>query len=178
MNKFLTVDSVGEIDDIDVDEDLFNDSETHDPEDENDAEGGERMPVGAQFVKKVEAFHCEICRLYSPINASTEESFVKKHCLTRSHLKAFIRHKDEEEKAQAAKEEEEEKNEGDEKEKTKDNDESVNETKNTDEEEHGEDKLWEDVDKDLGDLLREVEPNENDEDEEDESVLNIDIERY
>lgn len=47
-----------------------------------------------------------------------------------------------------------------------------------DEKEGQENKLWEDVDKDLGDLLREVEPHERDEDEEEnDSVLNIDIER-
>lgn len=181
LNKFLTVDSVGEIDDIDVEEeDLFNDSEVvQDGEDDAEANSTERLPVGAQFVKKVDAYQCELCRVCVAIT-DNEDTYVKKHCLTRGHLKAFIRHKDEEEKIQE--EFKKEKSVDDEKDKTEEADETVATTDDTVQktegeiDEQGEDKLWEDVDKDLGDLLREVEPDEHDEDEEDESVLNIDIE--
>lgn len=202
LNKFMTVDSVGEIDDeMDADvEALLNDA-TEDTEEEN--EDRERILVGGEFVKEVSAFYCELCENFASTEKTTLEEFSKKHCLQRSHLKAYLRHKEEEKNAQKRKEAKEKKKsesekkdgdvqeEGDEEKKpeneteTADNDEDKPAEQQEDEEQENEvdeaqadeQQLWEDVDKDLGDLLRHVEPEERDEDEENDSVLNIDIER-
>ena len=211
----MTVDSVGEIDEeMDADmEALLNETQINeDGSEENDDK--DRVPVGGEFVKEITAFYCEICEHYSA-DKTTLEAYKKKHCLQRSHLKAYLRYKEEEKLAKKRKEskerkksESERKEDEDDKDKTEeDKDEEVEEHEEHEEEEHDEDheeangedeeeeeeeheehededkegqedKLWEDVDKDLGDLLREVEPHERDEDEEEnDSVLNIDIER-
>lgn len=189
LNKFLTVDSVGEIDEIDdMDVDaLLNEGEAGTDGEDNSKE---RQPVGASFIKKVDAYFCELCNHYS-VASDSVEAYAKKHCLLRSHLKAFLRNKEEEEKAAKKAKAKEEKEEGE-----NDKKDSVKKEKNAQQEEDkdaaegnghesggeegeevAEDKLWEDVDKDLGDLLREVGPEDRDDEEEDESVLNIDIER-
>lgn len=221
LNKFMTVDSVGEIDeDIDADmEALLNETQTNE-ENSEEGEEKERTPVGAEFIKEMKAFYCELCEHYSA-DKGTLEAYSKKHCLQRSHLKAYLRHKEEEKLAKKRKEtkdkkkseadkkeesdnkekddeegeqEEEEEEveviedqdeEGEEEHETHEENGAEDEEEEQNEEEHEneekappEDKLWEDVDKDLGDLLREVEPHERDEDEEEnDSVLNIDIER-
>uniref|UniRef100_A0A0K8V2V2 Zinc finger protein on ecdysone puffs n=3 Tax=Bactrocera latifrons TaxID=174628 RepID=A0A0K8V2V2_BACLA len=188
LNKFLTVDSVGEIDEIDdMDVDaLLNEGEGGTDGEENSKE---RQPVGGSFIKKVDAYFCELCNHYS-VASDSVESYAKKHCLLRSHLKAYLRNKEEEEKAakKAKVKEEKEEIENDKRDSVKkENDAEQEEDKDAAEgnghesggeevEEVGEDKLWEDVDKDLGDLLREVGPEDRDDEEEDESVLNIDIE--
>lgn len=200
LNKFMTVDSVGEIDEeIDADvEALLNETQTNEENSEDNSEEKERTPVGSEFVKEITAFYCEICEHYSADKGSLE-AYTKKHCLQRSHLKAYLRHKEEEKNAKKRKEaRDKKKSESDKMEdsvKTEKTEEIKKEAEDVDEEANGEheveaehddeephdDKLWEDVDKDLGDLLREVGPDEHDEDEEDEeendSVLNIDIER-
>lgn len=207
----MTVDSVGEIDEeIDADmEALLNEAQANEENCEDNDEK-ERTPVGAEFVKEITAFYCEICEHYSA-DKGTLEAYTKKHCLQRSHLKAYLRYKEEEKLAKKRKEARERKksesdkkdDDGEKKDKTEDDKEDDEEAEtrgehedeerkerkaNADEEEDDEghenkedgqeDKMWEDVDKDLGDLLREVEPHERDEDEEEnDSVLNIDIER-
>ena len=206
----MTVDSVGEIDEeMDADmEALLNETQMNeDGSEENDDK--DRVAVGGEFVKEITAFYCEICEHYSA-DKTTLEAYKKKHCLQRSHLKAYLRYKEEEKLAKKRKEskerkksESERKDENDKDKTEEDKDEEVEEHEEHEEEEHEdheangedeeeeqheehededkegqEDKLWEDVDKDLGDLLREVEPHERDEDEEEnDSVLNIDIER-
>lgn len=200
----MTVDSVGEIDEA-IDEEveaLLNETNIEGVDEDED---GERAPVGAQFVKEITAFYCELCEHYSA-DKSTLQIYTKKHCMQRSHLKAFLRFKEEDEKAKKRSKDKEKEKKKSESEHDKIHDHDVKEEKIADEEcaetngtdekcegeeehllenldeteEQADDQLWEDVDKDLGDLLREVGPDERDEDdeeEEDESVLNIDIER-
>ena len=207
LNKFLTVDSVGEIDinddDLDVDA-LLNDSELGQDNEDDDNKG--RSPVGSKFIKKVQAYYCELCDIYCNSSDVSMDDFSKKHCLLRTHLKAFIRHKDENEKEPEEDENNKSKNEksaeaaaGDNEKKAADageaeensaeveaNENNVEGEGDDGEENAGDEKLWEDdVDKDLGDLLREAAPkrrgerddDDEEEDDEDESVLNIDIER-
>lgn len=50
--------------------------------------------VGTEHIKKVEVFFCELCRLYLPCKGETEATILKRHCSTRSHLKLYIRYKD------------------------------------------------------------------------------------
>lgn len=166
LNNFMTVDSIGEID--------IGDGDIKEGE-----EGKEKINVGAEHVKKTEALYCDLCRYYIPLKEE-EESVIKKHCATRSHLKAFVRYREDQSLRLEAERIQRKQKEA--KEKKKEAAEKSSEVKkeNGDEnEEGGEDKIWEDVDKDLGDLLREVGPDgdHEDEDEEDGSVLNINIER-
>ncbi|XP_030373343.1 titin homolog [Scaptodrosophila lebanonensis] len=205
LNKFLTVDSVGEIDDdvMDADVDaLLIEAET--AQKSSDEETRRRGLIGIDFVKSVDTFHCALCNLYSPKEGEeTLDEFSKKHCLLHAHVKAYLRHKeDTEKKLKSEAEHDDEGNEADEDgnldgtgatDPDADEDIEMDEKMPVDddedeEEEYGEgeeadkthdSKLWEEVDKDLGDLLAEVEPmgrNEEEEEEEDESVLNIDIE--
>lgn len=197
LNKFLTVDSVGEIDDdiMDADVDaMLLQAET--AQKSADEETRKRGLIGLEFIKAVEAFYCEICNHYSSKQGDdTLEAYTKKHCLQHLHVKNYLRHKEETEKKSKSDEGEDDDPDVDEEgnKLPKDTDEAEAEediemeAKDEDEEEEdyeGEDgdgshdeKLWEEVDKDLGDLLAEVKPlTHEEEDEEDESVLNIDIE--
>lgn len=203
LNKFLTVDSVGEIDDdiMDADVDaILLEAET--AQKSTDEETRKRGLIGLDFIKEVEAFYCELCNHYSQKQGDDNlEEYTKKHCMQHSHVKHYLRHKEETEKklkSEAGDDDEDEDDlHGDEEDNAqlpKDTDEAdaeediEMEAKDEDEEEEdyeaadgaetpGE-KLWEEVDKDLGDLLAARDHDDNGEEEdEDESVLNIDIER-
>lgn len=160
-----------------------------------DEETRKRGLIGLDYIKAVEAYYCELCNHYSPKQGDdTLETYSKKHCLQHLHVKNYLRHKEETEKKSKSDEGEDDDPEVDEEgnKLPKDTDEAEAEedierdVKDDDEEFEGEDgdeshddKLWEEVDKDLGDLLAEVKPmGQEEEEEEDESVLNIDIERW
>ncbi|KAM8709699.1 hypothetical protein ACLKA7_016500 [Drosophila subpalustris] len=194
LNKFLTVDSVGEIDDdvMDAEVDaMLLEAET--AQKSTDEETRKRGLIAPEFIKSVETFFCELCNHYSPKQGDdTLEDYTKKHCLQHSHVKNYLRHKEETEKktkSEAGDDDDIEGEEEDVAQEPKDNDEAEADEdiemdgKEDDEDYEGEDPdetheetLWEDVDKDLGDLLAEVEPLGHEEEDEDESVLNIDIE--
>lgn len=56
-----------------------------------DADNGislEESPVGQEFVKKVEAFFCEVCQRYLS-RVEPLEKGLEIHCRTRSHHQAF-----------------------------------------------------------------------------------------
>jgi len=194
LNKFHTVDSVGEIDvdmiDADVDA-MVTEAET--ALKSEDEETRKRALIGPDFIKTIEAFYCELCNHYSSKTDDVSlEDYTKKHCLQHSHVKAFLRNKEETEKKNKAEEGDEEDHDEDQKggdDEAEGDEEIDGKIKEDDDEDYGDgdgedgdethdEKLWEEVDKDLGDLLAEVEPLGQQEDEEDESVLNIDIERY
>lgn len=199
LNKFLTVDSVGEIDDdvMDADVDaMLLEAET--AQKSTDEETRKRGLIGLDFIKAVEAFYCELCNHYSPkLGDDTLDAYTKKHCLQHLHIKNYLRHKDETEKSKSKSDagDDDDDHEVDEEgnkipkntdEADAEEDIEMDGKEEEDEEYEGEDadeshdeKLWEEVDKDLGDLLAEVEPlGHEEEEEEDESVLNIDIERW
>lgn len=182
LNKYMTVDSVGEIDinDDDIDLDAILNSEMSQENEEDD--GKERTPLGAQFIQKVQAYYCELCDSYSS-SSEPFEDFLKKHCLLRPHLKAFIRHKEEEEKAESKKDkpEEEAEDNGDSKNaENEENNEHSNDNENAEkaeeETENLEDKDWED-ENEINNFEEGHMDNDEDYDEHDESVLNLDIER-
>lgn len=194
LNKFLTVDSVGEIDvdviDADVDAMVI---EAETALKSTDEETRKRGLIGPDFIKTIDAFYCELCNHYSGKTDDVSlEDYTKKHCLQHSHVKAFLRHKEEAEKKAKAEGGEEDEPEEEDKKGGDDDAEADEEIDGKGDEDEDEDygdgeeadethdeKLWEEVDKDLGDLLAEVEPlGQEEEEEEDESVLNIDIERY
>lgn len=199
LNKFHTVDSVGEIDvdmiDADVDAMVTEAEAALKSEDE---ETRKRALIGPDYIKVIEAFYCELCNHYSAkADDVSLEDYTKKHCMQHSHVKAFLRNKEETEKKNKTEEGDEDDHDDDKKagDDDADGDEDIDGKLNEDDDEYDDDgdaeveegdatndkKMWEEVDKDLGDLLAEVETRghkEDEEDEEDESVLNIDIERY
>jgi len=159
-----------------------------------DEETRKRGLIGSEFVKSMETFFCELCNHYSAKQGDdTLEDYIKKHSLQPSHIKNYLRHKEETEKKTKSEAGEDDDLEADEDvtKEPQDIDEAEADEdiemdgKEDDEDYDGDDHdvghegaLWEDVDKDLGDLLAEVEPLGHEEEDEDESVLNIDIERW
>ncbi|GAB0101024.1 hypothetical protein DMENIID0001_171420 [Sergentomyia squamirostris] len=193
LENFMTVDSVGSVDDDPVIGDL--------PEDVGGEKIKREVNLGSDHVKKVETMYCDLCRVYMSHRDEPEKA-LKVHCGARSHVRAYMRYQDdktlreeaererqrrkeeeeEAEKRAAAEGENKEKPDGEENGEEEDDTNKAEEQKNVDNEEEeddeevGEDKLWADVDKDLGDLLREVGPEDEQEDDDDDSHINN--ERY
>ncbi|XP_018322535.1 zinc finger protein on ecdysone puffs isoform X2 [Agrilus planipennis] len=179
LENFMTIDSVGELDE-----------ETPEGKKEPEGKAKEKINVGIEHISKVEVHYCELCKMYLPRVAEVEvETMFSKHCRQRIHMQKYIRYKEDKEiqnraeklqrKETAEKENREKKKEGDEEdttEKASSEQKKVKECKEEEkkdkdcslvEEEEGEDKLWADVDKDLGDILREAESGNKSSDEED-----------
>jgi zinc finger CCCH domain-containing protein 13 len=144
--------------------------------------------VGSEYIKKVETYYCNLCRIYLD-NRDMKEA-LSRHCGTRSHLQRYVRYRDHkqlveeaeklhrsnQEKRAAAKAATAKKTttseSGDNAEVVikKEPNESPKKTATTttatnDDDKESDEKMWESVDKDLGDLLREVAPEVADEDE-------------
>lgn len=115
------------------------------------------------------------------------EIALKKHCTMRSHLRAYVRYRDDRTLRKAAERIHKKHNESKQKDgkKVDETDETKADDKKTKEptedgkdgSEVGDDKMWEDVDKDLGELLLEVGPSANNDDEDDEDSR-LNSERY
>lgn len=146
--------------------------------------------VGSEYLKKVETLYCELCRIYLN-HRDDPEKVLKDHCGVRSHLRAFLRQKEDrtvrkdavQKKESDEKKEKEvaEKSEEKEEEQVTDDTSSMTTTQNESETKvddlEGDDKLWADVDKDLGDLLNEVQPEGEENDDEDDEDSRQDNER-
>lgn len=83
MDEFTLVDSVGDIDE----------NENEDSDEKGEDTINPDINVGAEHVKRVEAFYCDLCHYYLPMNKDPEEA-LKKHCNIRSHLKNYLRHQE------------------------------------------------------------------------------------
>ncbi|KAL5282493.1 hypothetical protein ACFFRR_005553 [Megaselia abdita] len=79
LKDFTTVDSIGEIDDDDLD---ASDIELNMLELDDES-------LGIKHVKKVEALYCETCENYISQDLTNEEETILKHCRTKIHLKLF-----------------------------------------------------------------------------------------
>ncbi|XP_055702553.1 zinc finger protein on ecdysone puffs-like isoform X2 [Phlebotomus papatasi] len=214
LENFMTVDSVGS---VDVGQILKDDPTADASEDGDESAGGERQKrdinVGSEHVKKVETLYCELCRVYLS-HRDDEERVLKNHCGVRSHLRAYLRHKEdkslrqEAERVHRKQQEEEEKEKkaaaeddvekqvedeattegdaapegADEEEEEEEEGAAVakvnSEPKTEDGEEVVEEKMWADVDKDLGELLREVDEPESGNDDDEDSCLNNERFKY
>ncbi|KAK9891462.1 hypothetical protein WA026_014694 [Henosepilachna vigintioctopunctata] len=170
LENFTTIDSVGDVDEEEVDK-------------KDEPEAKEIVNVGIEKIRKVEAHYCELCKMYlTRADDSEMPKVVAKHCKMVVHMKRYIRFKEdraleeraqklqkketaekEEKAAKKVKIEKEDKVEKISKEETEDNDVA---NKSMDDYENKEDKMWADVDKDLGDILADAE----DDDEEDSSA--------
>lgn len=84
LENFTTVDSVGDVDDEDAG-DLPEMAGKEEIEEED-------INIGAEHVKKMEVYYCDLCRYYFP----QEEERMVMHCQSRSHLRAYLQFKDDE----------------------------------------------------------------------------------
>lgn len=173
---------------------------TDDDEDESDDVDDDTVIIGAEHVKKVEVQYCDLCNMYLP-RRDDPEKMLRAHCKNRAHLRLYIRqredkklrmraeriHKKKLTDAKAKKEGKKDDkdasvaSEADSSEKADSATAAKSDKKPDDsdkkEETANEDQLWEVVDNDLGDLLREVSnPTEDAEEEEDEEKTSS--ERY
>lgn len=88
----MTVDSIGDVDDQNENED-----ELSEKKEENstidDSKPKNEINVGNEHVKKVEVYYCELCRFYLPLN-DDQTAALAKHCGSRSHLRSYLRYKE------------------------------------------------------------------------------------
>ncbi|XP_065076846.1 uncharacterized protein LOC135700307 [Ochlerotatus camptorhynchus] len=199
LENFTTVDEVGNVDEpTDSSKDNASTPKkgesigrpgTDDEDDSDDVD--EETVIGGEHVKKVEVQYCDLCNMYLP-RREDPEKILAIHCKTRSHLKLYIRqredkklreraeriHKKKLSDAKAKKDAKKEKDvsisEADASEKPDSGEKKAGEGENK---ETTDDQMWEVVDNDIGDLLREVvDPGEDAEEEEDEEKASS--ERY
>uniref|UniRef100_A0A1E1WHG5 Uncharacterized protein n=3 Tax=Pectinophora gossypiella TaxID=13191 RepID=A0A1E1WHG5_PECGO len=184
LDNFMTLDSVGDVDEVEDD-----DSGGEKKDEATTKNVKVEINIGSEHIKKMEVWWCELCRLYLPradSGSSEEAEALRRHCRLRIHLSRYVQHRDtrtlrkqaerihrqlhqqkEEEKEpaeEAASDIKEEKPDSPEegKKKLENGTDAANAS-------GSEDKLWADVDKDLGEFLSEVDPpgNEGSDDEED-----------
>lgn len=98
LDKFLTVDSVGDVDDIHLHND---DSDENNEPDASTSASKAEINVGNEHVKKIEVYYCDLCRFYLP-HLEDPEAALQKHCSTRNHLRAYLRFKENQSLKQAA----------------------------------------------------------------------------
>lgn len=199
LENFTTVDEVGDVDEpLDSSKDKSSTPKkgesvgrpgTDDEDDSDDVD--EETVIGGEHVKKVEVQYCDLCNMYLP-RREEPEKIVAMHCKTRSHLKLYIRQREDKKlreraerihkkklsdakaKKDAKKEKDASVSEADASEKPESDEKKTGEGENK---ETTDEQLWEVVDNDIGDLLREVGgPGEDAEEEEDEEKASS--ERY
>ncbi|XP_050300895.1 uncharacterized protein LOC126739311 [Anthonomus grandis grandis] len=159
LDDFTTIDSVGDI----VDDNSPDDEEVK-------KKKKDRVYHGIELVKKVDAWYCDLCRMFLPRCTENESpDIISGHCLKRFHVQRFTRQKENAELKKKAekmvmevpkKKKEEVKKEEDETE-----DAEMSEVKEDDgKEKLDDDKMWDAVDKDLGELLEETDGKDDDDD--------------
>ncbi|XP_046962759.1 zinc finger protein on ecdysone puffs isoform X1 [Vanessa cardui] len=184
LDNFMTLDSVGDVDEV----------EDEDSGGEKKEEASPKKPkveinIGSEHIKKMEVWWCELCRVYLPradTGSAEEAEALRRHCRLRIHLGRYVQHRDTRTLRRHAERIHRQLHQQKEDEKEAANDDTENKVKvektepaaEKKSQENGaevtnasgnEDKLWADVDKDIGELLREVDPqgNEASDDEED-----------
>ncbi|CAH2050365.1 unnamed protein product, partial [Iphiclides podalirius] len=185
LDNFMTLDSVGDVDEVEDD-----DSGGEKKDDSSPKKAKVEINIGSEHIKKMEVWWCELCRVYLPrteAGGTEEAEALRRHCRLRIHLGRYVQHRDtrtlrrhaerihrqlhqqkEDAKAEAGEEnsdgkvKNEKQDLGTDKKNLENGSELVNAS-------GSEDKLWADVDKDIGELLREVDPqgNEGSDDDED-----------
>lgn len=138
-----------------------------------DNDGKETVNVGIEQIRKIEAYYCDLCKMYLPRGDESEmDGILSRHCSQKIHRKRYLRLKDDDKAKNAEKEEKEVKTEIDEQ--ASESDVKLDDNLDKD------DKLWADVDKDLGDILAEAQSGNksSDEDEEDSHVNGERYDRY
>ncbi|KOB77989.1 Zinc finger protein on ecdysone puffs [Operophtera brumata] len=145
LDNFMTLDSVGDVDEVEDD-----DSGGEKKDEVSPKEPKKEINIGSEHIKKMEVWYCELCRVYLPRveSGGTEETdALRRHCRLRIHLGRYVQHRDTRTLRKHA--------------------ERIH--RQLHQQKGSEDKLWADVDKDIGEFLREVDPQgtEDSADEED-----------
>ncbi|XP_068626512.1 zinc finger protein on ecdysone puffs isoform X2 [Battus philenor] len=177
LDNFMTLDSVGDVDEVEDDESGGEKKDESSPK-----KPKVEINIGSEHIKKMEVWWCELCRVYLPrteAGGAEESETLRRHCRLRIHLGRYVQHRDtrtlrrhaERIHRQLHQQKEDEKIETGE-ESTEDKSKAEKSEVEIDKkslENGNEDKLWADVDKDIGELLREVDPqgNEGSDDDED-----------
>ncbi|XP_074029965.1 uncharacterized protein isoform X1 [Leptinotarsa decemlineata] len=176
LENFTTIDSVGDVD-----------GEGGSENEEKKEDVKEPVNVGIEKIRKIEAYYCDLCKMYLQRGEESEMSTIlSKHCKIRVHMQRYVRMKERQDLEKRAEKlqrketaEREDKDKKDDKEnesiedaETKDKKGSDCSAKMNDDEEMKDDKLWADVDKDLGDILAEAESGNKSSDEDDDSHIN------
>lgn len=190
LDNFMTLDSVGDVDEVEDD-----DSGGEKKEDSSPKKPKVEINIGSEHIKKLEVWWCELCRVYLPraeAGGAEEAESLRRHCRMRIHLGRYVQHRDtrtlrkhaERIHRQLHQQKEDEKDVT----KTDDSNDKIKSDKQEPKEENkkklenggdatnasgSEDKLWADVDKDIGELLREVDPQGNEGSDDDD-----DLDRY
>ncbi|CAH0546536.1 unnamed protein product [Brassicogethes aeneus] len=167
LENFTTIDSVGDNDEVEekIDEE----------KDEKEA-----IDVGIEQVHKVEAHYCDLCKMYLPRADETDmPKIISRHCKQRVHMQRYVRFKDLEKRAERLQRKETAEKEAKKKEGHKEGEEKkdAENGKIDKEEEEVDDKIWEDVEKDIGDIIAEAESGNKSSDE-DEDDTHLNGERY
>lgn len=168
LENFTTIDSVGDVDEADS---------------KQEEATKEVVNVGLEQIRKVEAHYCELCKMYLPRADDSEMTMIlQRHCKMKVHMSRYVRFKDLERRAEklqkkeTAEKEAKKKEDAEAKEAKDDKSDDIGST-SKEEEEATEDKIWEDVDKDLGDIIAEAESGAKSSDE-DEDDSHMNGERY
>jgi len=113
LEEFTTIDSVGEVGD---------EAAVSSDEKEKEEKKKQRVSVGIEQIKRIEAYYCDLCRMFLPIGTENEYPdilagwvefpdpvlkflgeftpsvvSVCRHCRKRFHMQRYIRHKENEE---------------------------------------------------------------------------------
>lgn len=162
LDNFTTIDSVGD---------------QEDDGEEKKEEPKEVVNVGIEKIRKVESYYCDLCRMALPRTDDPEiQKILARHCKTRTHMQRYVRYKEDKDLEKKA-EKLQRKETAEKEEKAKANQEENGEIKSEKDEEEIEknpdgddlnktnedDKMWDDVDKDIGDILAEAEDDEEEE---------------
>ncbi|KAL4712729.1 hypothetical protein ACJJTC_008026 [Scirpophaga incertulas] len=178
LDNFMTLDSVGDVDEVEDD-----DSAGEKKEEPAAKKPKVEINIGSEHIKKVEVWYCELCRVYLPRaepGGTEEAEALRRHCRLRIHLGRYVQHRDtrtlrkhaerihrqlhkqkEDEKEDPVSEENTDKIMQEKAEDTEESKKLENGTDNVNNVSGNDDKLWADVDKDIGELLREVDPQGN-----------------
>lgn len=194
LENFTTVDEVGNVDDpADSSKESLStpkksESGRAGSDDEDDSDDG--TVIGGEHVKLVEVQFCDLCNMFLS-RREEPEKMLAMHCKTRSHLKLYIRqredkklreraeriHKKKLSDAKAKKDAKKEKDASTSEADASEKHETVKKEEGEGKDGTTDDQMWEVVDNDIGDLLREVGgPGEDGEEEEDDEKTSS--ERY
>ncbi|KAK6629110.1 hypothetical protein RUM43_002927 [Polyplax serrata] len=163
LDNYMVLDSVGSGDEVEDSKDEKTE-ETIKSENKSGEEDEDDINIGVEFIRKVEAFYCEVCRFYLP-RLADEEKALRTHCRTQNHYLRYLRFGNSKllQQIQNKKLKEESEKAGDEKTEVKTED-GAKESENHEDGVDDEDKLWADV----TDLLSQVEPEAKSDDEDEE----------
>uniref|UniRef100_A0A182U523 C2H2-type domain-containing protein n=1 Tax=Anopheles melas TaxID=34690 RepID=A0A182U523_9DIPT len=67
------------------------DEDDEDDDDDEEEDDENQMIIGEEHVKKVQVQYCDLCNMYLPRRTENQDRVLREHCKKRSHLKLYIR---------------------------------------------------------------------------------------